>query len=589
MFNLVIDKSSIQIDQFLASIKIVNDFGGEISKEDFIKSMMKYMGEADGNSDNRKYINKSKWSRYYGFLRIGEFKSGNLSTLTITGRGVKLLDECVEVVENEENYNIKIKEGMNTRFIDLVMESIIYDSFGCFNDGVETSVSDVAPPKVVLKAMKELTYLTKEESAYLFFSLDCGEHNSYEEAINQITKFRGLGDIDGLEEKLDNMEKLNFARDNKLIKFLADIKLIEKDENNKYYIVDEYLNRYNKIINSLEITYKPIQKIFFGAPGTGKSYHIYNEVLSGINKKNCLVRVNFHPEYSYSDFIGHIAPKKDGESIEYEFKPGPFTKIIELAYICSKQNFCLVIEEINRGNSAAIFGDVFQLLDRAEGLNSKTNGWSKYSINNNDIFQYLITDSKLKNILKKFDDEGVLPYGKIKLPPNLHILATMNTADQNVFVLDTAFKRRFQMEYVPISFNKFAVKELNKYDVIFKGEKKLDELFNSVDLVNFIKINNLERNWSGFALLVNKLIDIVNEEFNEISEDKKLGPFFVQKDDLINRKSFVDKVLYYLKDDVFKYNDRYFVKTYSQIYIDYVINEKDIFEVLFSHQFGDGE
>ena len=183
--------------------------------------------------------------------------------------------------------------------------------------------------------------------------------------------------------------------------------------------------------------------IFYGVPGCGKSHRI-NELLhlddeaNGL-KKEYYKRILFHPEYSYSDFVGQLKPVVAGEKITYDFTPGPFTKILRDAYSDTENNYFLIIEEINRGNAPAIFGDLFQLLDR------KDSGVSEYSIDNQDILDYFNRESKndksnvTAQIVETIKTDG------IRVPKNLTIFATMNTCDQNVFTLDTAFKRRWRM------------------------------------------------------------------------------------------------------------------------------------------------
>jgi len=163
--------------------------------------------------------------------------------------------------------------------------------------------------------------------------------------------------------------------------------------------------------------------LLYGVPGSGKSFTIKKDYC---DDERCMERVVFHPEYSYTDFVGQILPKITGEKLEYVFTPGPFTRILKRAYEDPDNMYYLVIEEINRGNAASIFGDIFQLLDRDE------NGSSEYGITNADISYEVYGDDNLK----------------IKILGNLTFLATMNTSDQNVFSLDTAFKRRWNLKMI---------------------------------------------------------------------------------------------------------------------------------------------
>jgi hypothetical protein len=323
---------------------------------------------------------------------------------------------------------------------------------------------------------------------------------------------------------------------------------------------------------TLRVVPPPVQKVYYGAPGTGKSYKIKHEVIpSGVEP----YRVTFYSDFYYSDFVGGLRPKNSEMGIEYAFEAGPFAKALRDSFF--KPTY-LIIEEINRGNAAAIFGDIFQLLDRERGR-------SEYSITNHDLYQYLV-------------EEGVwgLEKDKVYLPSNLNILCTMNTADQNVFVLDTAFKRRFKMEYVPIDFNVYyesnnpdnGVKTkckvyLDNNSEVFNGEGYNEDL--SVVLAPVFEIvkknvGEPKRNWPTFASFVNAKIDEINKVEQKISEDKKLGPFFVGAEELEDRKSFADKVLYYLKQDVFKYEDSILIDSYEALYAQFVYEQKDIFEMI---------
>lgn len=182
--------------------------------------------------------------------------------------------------------------------------------------------------------------------------------------------------------------------------------------------------------------------IFFGAPGTGKSYQLNNKVKSMIKDDNQMERVTFHPDYSYAQFVGTYKPvsESDGQ-INYRFVPGPFSRILVAALRSARElqsnalPYFLVIEEINRAKVAAVFGDIFQLLDR------NADNSSEYDIQaSEDLRKYLAAE------LGGEPDE----YASIFIPDNMFIWATMNSADQGVFPMDTAFKRRWDFQYIGI-------------------------------------------------------------------------------------------------------------------------------------------
>lgn len=259
--------------------------------------------------------------------------------------------------------------------------------------------------------------------------------------------------------------------------------------------------------------------LLYGVPGCGKSHKVEDEYESKITNEQCKIRVVFHPDYTYSDFVGQLLPvlkeipNAQGvkeEKLQYEFVLGPFTQILKTAYAEPDQQCLLIIEELNRGNAPAIFGEIFQLLDRND------DGKSKYSIYNRDISMVL------------YDE----PNKPIELPPNLTIVATMNTSDQNVFTMDTAFQRRWQMKHIP---NRFTGESLD--------EKNINHVAKHLP--------NSEISWGAFAQTVNKKMHTANLGFGG-TEDKSLGVYFATDNDLDDAERFAEKVLKYLWDDAFK-------------------------------------
>ncbi len=300
---------------------------------------------------------------------------------------------------------------------------------------------------------------------------------------------------------------------------------------------NEDVGEVKKQNNTNSIT--PSQIIYYGVPGCGKSNKI-REDLKNLPEKN-KVRVVFHPEYTNAEFIGQILPKVNGR-VTYEFTPGPFTQIIKRAYLNPNEQFYLVIEEINRGNAAAIFGDTFQLLDRLKAgetdslgndpanaaANTFTEGWSQYFVQNDDVNAYIRgTENSIQIGNIRFDSNTA-----IRLPPNLSILATMNTSDQNVFTLDNAFQRRFDMELVRNEF------DLTKPAVKTQYEAEIDD--------TGIK-------WGQFWGWINAKITATLKGLSS-TEDKRLGVWFVSNvGGIIDDKVFAEKVLKFLWDDVFKF------------------------------------
>lgn len=281
-------------------------------------------------------------------------------------------------------------------------------------------------------------------------------------------------------------------------------------------------------------------RILFGAPGTGKSFQLNEDRVKLLKNGGEYERVTFHPDYSYANFVGTYKPisKKDDEgksTITYEYVPGPFMRIlVEAVKHNEKGNskpYLLIIEEINRANVAAVFGDVFQLLDRDKNV-------SEYPIMlSNDMRDYLAKPEVLGG--------SASDYTIMKIPDNMFIWATMNSADQGVFPMDTAFKRRWDFTYIGID---DAVKEM-KEDI--KNRKYILGMGENARLVK----------WNDLRSTIN---DVLSSDMYNINEDKLMGPFFVSKSVLEsdNDEEFIrvfkNKVLMYLFDDVVKQKKKTF-------------------------------
>lgn len=252
--------------------------------------------------------------------------------------------------------------------------------------------------------------------------------------------------------------------------------------------------------------------LLYGVPGAGKSHEIKTKYCSD---EKYMERVVFHPDYMYSDFVGQILPRVEKDEsgnnkLKYVFTPGPFTKMLKKAESDPENYYYLVIEELNRGNAPAIFGEIFQLLDRKDEDEFPVEevGESEYGISNYEVAKEVYKDEK----------------HPVRIPSNMYILATMNTADQNVFTLDTAFQRRWNMRQI---------------------ENRFDKSEHSKDIIVGTKVN-----WGAFATVINDMVIDINVDMAS-SEDKRLGTYFVKKKELeVNR--FPEKVLKYLWDDAFK-------------------------------------
>lgn len=249
--------------------------------------------------------------------------------------------------------------------------------------------------------------------------------------------------------------------------------------------------------------------LLYGVPGVGKSHTIKRDYCDDSER---MERVVFHPDYTYSDFVGQILPKVIDGQLKYVFTPGPFTKLLKKAWTNPGNKYYLIIEEINRGNAPAIFGEIFQLLDRKDADSHK------YKENEYGESEYGITNFEVASEVFGNEDK------EIRIPSNMWILATMNTADQNVFTLDTAFQRRWNMQHI-----KNNVMEANHAES---------------------KIEGSAIEWGAFATVINDMVVDASVDMAS-SEDKRLGAYFVKLNELAANK-FPEKVLKYLWDDAFK-------------------------------------
>ncbi len=353
------------------------------------------------------------------------------------------------------------------------------------------------------------------------------------------------------ESKIRN--NIRWARQN-----LCNQGLIDNSEYGIWKLTEKGLDTKSENINFKKI-YQ--QKILFGSPGTGKSYQIDQEIIPyeleiDVEKTpENVIKTVFHPEYSYGDFVGKLMPITVNSNVQYKFYEGHFLKTLSQAYkniiaaqnnddVC--ENVALVIDEINRGNSAAIFGTIFQLLDR------EPDGWSSYEVSVNEIIfnrlfelcdlkPHSIVQNKIKTY--KFGNEEIeadelqkklnchFENRTIKIPPNLSILASMNTSDSSIYYMDSAFKRRWEWEFIDVD-----SKPVSADGVAFENR---DE-------------------WIAFVRKLNAFIKSNHKSIRGI-EDKQIGHFFITEEQ-ISKSNVQNKLMFFLWDSVFNRDKKPLVK-----------------------------
>ncbi|MBP2283682.1 hypothetical protein H4V97_002000 [Flavobacterium sp. CG_23.5] len=442
--------------------------------------------------------------------------------------------DLVKILEDDYNSlrSNSINETYTTILENKILRTIIFDSF-------KFILNKYGEDKVLMN--HEIKDTKIEDRKYKGFSL-----NSYFGFETLLGLFDKEQTIDGLkssgtprfiEEKIkvlgnensyfttqwngaDNGRGLSLENFNRLLSHVSNnkLKIVKKDS------IYELLEKSS--LNEISSLTKPENIIYYGSPGTGKSYKV-EQTLKDLDQKY-YERITFHPEFDNSSFVGGYRPvserinHKDEDNkdfienvVNYKFVPQAFTNIYERAWNDRRNQYYLAIEEINRGNCAEIFGDIFQLLDRN----------SNYTVSpSNELRHYL--ESKLGK-----NHDGIK--NGLKLPTNLSLLATMNTSDQSLFPMDSAFKRRWDWEYIPICYDKNEANKSSNYFV------KIDET-NSFNWIEFIKAVNQKIKGN-----------------RNLGPDKCIGNYFIKpEENEISLKEFVNKAVFYLWNDVFKDEDQ---------------------------------
>lgn len=502
MGNIIMPKNSAAANEMEAVFSVYAANDGWITNQELIDRLKILIGEQEPQA----YTKKTQIPAYFGFIDW-EDPAKSTSRRRITESGKRFYEGLIN--HDKDAIYKELLHSLKTR------------SFGRNVIGV-ASDSNIEPPQLFIRCTLVLGFLTRKEYAYILWRMDefnedifdllsvvsknrinnemkySGVPNTYTDA-KPITALVNWGFLQELEEKINGQGKIvinNELLTNNL-NDLFSLKIFNNEEQ-RFHLTDIDESAQNEEKN----------RIFYGAPGTGKSYTV-KELTKG--KEQRTQRVTFHPEYDYASFIGGYKPTMNGNDIRYEFVPQIFTNAYANAWNDLNNDYYLIIEEINRGNCAEIFGDTFQLLDREDN--------------------YAISPSKeLKEYLEiALADNDNITADKMLLPPNLFIMATMNTSDQSLFPMDSAFKRRWKWEYVPIDYEFSEKNKSSKYKVILSE----DESFS----------------WLSF---IEKLNEMIRQNEN-LGMDKCVGNYFVKvKNDTINIDTFINKVMFYLWNDVFK-------------------------------------
>ncbi len=537
MGKIVMPKNSALLHEVESVLKIYYEANDWLHNSVYKERLKELIGPDQYSSS---YTKKAQITSYFGFT-VWEDINNPQSKRRITESGKAIYEA--------------IRDNNKNRIQDILMQSLETVKFGRENYGSPESDSDVEPPNLYIRAILDLEYLTYREFAYLLWKLeDVG--GNYTDSLQEIRRMR-------TENSFVLDEEASKYADCKPIMVLVRWGFLAEQENvagpKRIIVEPTVLEQYEKRLRNLKVynidkdVSDPIidrdrtmeinrltggnNILLYGVPGSGKSHEIKTKYC---NDFNLMERVVFHPDYMNTDFVGQILPTVKGEGeekeITYDFTPGPFTRVLKKAIENPGSHYYLVIEEINRGNAPAIFGEIFQLLDRDD------DGKSSYEITN-------------YNIANEIFNEKERP---IYIPSNLHILATMNTADQNVFTLDTAFQRRWNMKMIENDVTKAEHADIKILDTNVTWKKFNTTINNQIITSSASTLSSEDKRLGAYFVTKNVLqYYSITENREEISEKYKVDSSDTER---INRiiqdlnSRFGDKVIKYLWDDAFKFS-----------------------------------
>ena len=407
--KLTIDKSSMNISYFLYSIKIIYENHGRISRTDFTNKMSSFIGvpATIKGKENRTSYNKSKMPRYFGLIDVASVdRSGDL---VITNRGklcYKYIFDNGNDVPPEERYSINKADRANFR--ELIIFSIIYDSFGKNNSGAEQSYTDVEPPKIVFKTIIELGAANVYEICYVLFGLNEGVFDSFEEAVDKIKENRKIG-VKKYKDFFEAHKLINIVKDCKVVNIFTDdnialLTTFKDDDNVVYYKLSDNVNEnLKRNFNSMSPVYRPLMLFTKSNVNNHKAEEWVNYAILGQLSDTSLI---FKHNINLESIRGRIDNAK--------FIPSTFEQAVLAAFEHQKQNVYLLIRCSSRVMFEQDMNEYCCLLDRIVDLKSDMHGWSSKAINDVHFYNFLKNNSKKANAL--------LNNNQVRLPSNLHIL-----------------------------------------------------------------------------------------------------------------------------------------------------------------------
>lgn len=430
--NLTIDKASMNLSYFLYTIYIIDMYGGRISRKDFVKEMAEFTGvpAQKNGKENRTPYNKSKLPRYFGFVDTeADSKEGNF--LILTNRG-KILSEYITEKTDVDDAASKycINPDHRNDFVDLIFDSVIFDSFGKNNCGAEQSNTDVEPPKIVFKTLLELGKATAEEICYVMYGMNCGLFKNFEEGIAKVRSNRAALKYN-YSEIMEEWGITNIVNDCKIINIFTDdnigllySEIDEEHDKTFYYLSNSLSQEHRKQIDTLDAIYQPLMLLAY-TDGNNLTVNAWlnDTVLSRVSNEAYIFR------YDKAD------DTKTFCSDEGKYVKCVFEQAMEKAFQNEKKNVYLILEHIKESEISEIFGQYAPLLKRVNDLSDAKHGWSEETLWAIDFYKYLAANSKFA--------KQILPYGEVQIPSNLQIIGTiiMDDTMEKDMEFDYEFKR----------------------------------------------------------------------------------------------------------------------------------------------------